>query len=101
MILGITIHRPMKKNLEHFRFSRHFPLASKHFSTSDLCIISLASGRQNHQKTKKFTFLKILSLFDNFEQKHEAWSVFNLMIFQEIDSLISESGKVNCSDLRS
>ena len=72
MILGITIHRPMKKNLEHFRFSRHFPRASTQFSKSDLCIISLASGRQNHQKNKNAFFIfSGIQIHGRLTKKHE------------------------------
>ena len=101
MFLVIRIHRRLTKNHGYFRFPRHFPPVSKQFQKRDLYLIALPSGHQKHQENKKFTFLEILSFFDHFEQNQEARSVFNLTIFQEIDSLISESGKINCSDLRS
>ena len=72
MFSGIRIHDRLTKNHEYFRFPRHFPPVSKQFQQSDLYLIALPSGRENHQKTKKFTFLKILVFFYHSGQNQDA-----------------------------
>ena len=73
MFLGIRIHDRLTKNHEYFRFPRHFPPVSKQFQKSDLYLIALPSGRENHQKTKKVHFfLEILGFFDHSGQNQDA-----------------------------
>ena len=72
MFLGIRIHGRLTKNLEYFRFPRHFPPVSKQFPKSDLYLIALPSGRENHQKTKKVHFFKILVFFYHSGQNQDA-----------------------------
>ena len=72
MFSGTRIHGRLTKSHEQFRFSRHIPPASKQFSKSDSYLMPLPSGRENHQETQNFHFLKILDFVDHSGQNHEA-----------------------------
>ena len=63
MFPGIRIYDRLTKYHELSRFSRHIPPASKHFSKSDMYLIALPSGRENHQETQNFHFFENLGFF--------------------------------------
>ena len=85
----IKIHGRLTKNHELFWNSCHLLPASKRFSKSDIYLISLLSGRGNHQKTQHFHFFWFfLKFFEHFERNQDARSVFNFVIFEEFGSLI-------------
>ena len=90
MFPRIKIHGRLTKNHELFWNSCHLLPVSKRFSKSDIYLISLLSGRENHQKTQKCHFLKFLKFFEHFERNQDARSVFNFAIFEEFGSLIQE-----------
>ena len=63
MFPRIKIHGRLTKNHELFWISCHLLPVSKRFSKRDIYLISLLSGRENHQKTQNFHFFDFLKFF--------------------------------------
>ena len=59
----------------------------------------LPSGRENHQETQNFHFLKNLYFFDHFGRKHTEQTIFNFVIFIDFDSLILKIWKIHRPNL--
>ena len=86
MFSGIRIDGHLTKKLELLRISCHLVVVNRHSSQSDLYLIALSSGRENHQKTKKSNILDFVGFFYRFGSNQAVTSVFNFVIFEEIGS---------------
>ena len=63
MFSGIRIDGHLTKKLELLRISCHLVVVNRHSSQSDLYLIALSSGRENHQKNQKSHFFDFFGFF--------------------------------------